>query len=467
MEKAVFHLFKTYKNKYLYDVNTNALMLVSDECFEKIVKYNDTGIVNDAVEKLQGQGYLRKRNNFIMENPETDGLKYSLENDLGTMALQVTQNCNLRCKYCVYSGNYENREHSSLRMSRETAYKAIDYLVEHSANSEKLHLGFYGGEPLLEFELIKDCVEYIRKATNKEIIFNITTNCVLLDEEKIDFLYQNDFRVTISLDGPANIHDANRVKLDNSGSFSNVITAIQVIKKKYPEYLGKININAVIDISKGFKDVYDFFISNEEVRDIYTTYNFQSNDYAINRKVMSEEFISQYMLEQFKYLMAMMEKKGVYTRSNIFDANIKQLIERVHKVIMYKTFEASKEHHSGPCVPGKHRLFINVSGCFYPCERVNELSDPMQIGNLDTGFILEKVQNLLNLGKLTETECRNCWAFRFCTICAAKADEQGQLSRDRKLENCKLTRDTIHRLLIDYCLLRELGFDFDTDYEME
>ena len=76
-------------------------MLVSDECFEQIVKYNDTGIVNDAVKKLQGQGYLRKRNNFIMENPETDGLKYSLENDLGTMALQVTQNCNLRCKYCV------------------------------------------------------------------------------------------------------------------------------------------------------------------------------------------------------------------------------------------------------------------------------------------------------------------------------------------------------------------------------
>ena len=166
MEKAVFHLFKTYKNKYLYDVNTNALMLVSDECFEQIVKYNDTGIVNDAVKKLQGQGYLRKRNNFIMENPETDGLKYSLENDLGTMALQVTQNCNLRCKYCVYSGNYENREHSSLRMSRETAYKAIDYLVEHSANSENLHLGFYGGEPLLEFELIKDCVEYILISRN-------------------------------------------------------------------------------------------------------------------------------------------------------------------------------------------------------------------------------------------------------------------------------------------------------------
>lgn len=467
MKKAVFHLFKTYKNNYLYDTNTNVLMLISNEFFERIAEYDNIGKENDVIKKLQEQGYLRNRNKFIMEHPETEGLEYIFENNLSTMALQVTQSCNLRCKYCVYSGNYENRKHSNLRMNRATAYKAIDFFIEHSANTEKLHLGFYGGEPLLEFELIKDCVGYIRGIVNKEVIFNITTNCVLLDEDKIDFLYQNDFRLTISLDGPQEVHDTNRVKLDGSGSFSNVITAIRIIKRKYPEYLSKVNINAVLDISKDFKDVYDFFVENEEVYDIYATYNFQSDDYAINRKIMSEEFKSQYMLEQFKYFMAMLEKKEVYTRSNIFDSYIKQLIERIHKVIMYKTFEVPKEHHSGPCVPGKHRLFVNVNGYFYPCERVNELSEVMQIGNLDTGFILEKAQRILNIGKLTEKECRNCWAFRFCTICAAKADEQGKLSKDKKLENCKLTRETIHNLLKDYCILRELGFDFDADYEME
>lgn len=309
MKKAVFHLFKTYKNNYLYDTNTNVLMLISDEFFERIAEYDNIGKENDVIKKLQEQGYLRNRNKFIMEHPETEGLEYILENNLSTMALQVTQSCNLRCKYCVYSGNYENRKHSSLRMNRATAYKAIDFFIEHSANTEKLHLGFYGGEPLLEFELIKDCVEYIRGIVDKEVIFNITTNCVLLDEDKIDFLYQNDFRLTISLDGPQEVHDANRVKLDDSGSFSNVITAIRIIKRKYPEYLSKVNINAVLDISKDFKDVYDFFVENEEVYDIYATYNFQSDDYAINRKIMSEEFKSQYMLEQFKYLMAMLEKK--------------------------------------------------------------------------------------------------------------------------------------------------------------
>ncbi len=98
-----------------------------------------------------------------MEHPETEGLEYILENNLNTMALQLTQNCNLRCKYCVYSGNYENRKHSSLKMNKEIAYRAIDFFVRHSSDSEKLHLGFYGGEPLLEFELIKGCVEYIKK----------------------------------------------------------------------------------------------------------------------------------------------------------------------------------------------------------------------------------------------------------------------------------------------------------------
>ena len=77
-------------------------------------------------------------------------------------------------------------------MNKEIAYRAIDFFVRHSSDSEKLHLGFYGGEPLLEFELIKGCVEYIKKIANKEVIFNITTNCVLLDESKIDFYIKID-----------------------------------------------------------------------------------------------------------------------------------------------------------------------------------------------------------------------------------------------------------------------------------
>ena len=467
MNESVFHLFKTYKNNYIYDVNTNVLMTVSDEYAKRIVEYKNTGKLNCVVKKLQEQGYLRARNNFVMEHPETEGLEYILENNLNTMALQLTQNCNLRCKYCVYSGNYENRKHSSLKMNKEIAYRAIDFFVRHSSDSEKLHLGFYGGEPLLEFELIKGCVEYIKKIANKEVIFNITTNCVLLDESKIDFLYKNRFRLTISLDGPQEIHDANRVKRDDSGSFANVINAIKIIKQKYPDYLRDVNINAVLDVSKEFKSVYDFFCMDDQIYDIYATYNFQTDDYVIHKKEMSEAFKNQYMLEQLKYIMAMLEKKDIYSKSNIFDSYIKQLIERVHKVIRYKSCEISKTHPGGPCVPGKHRFFVNAEGYFYPCERVNELSPVMQIGNLETGFELEKVENLLNIGKLTDEECRKCWAFRFCTICAAKADEGGELSRTKKLENCKIVKETIDSLLYDYCMLRELGFDFDYDYEME
>lgn len=74
--------------------------------------------------------------------------------------MQVTQNCNLRCQYCVYSGSYINRVHNNKRMSVEVAKQAIDFLVKHSENSKEISIGFYGGEPLLEVPLIREVVDY-------------------------------------------------------------------------------------------------------------------------------------------------------------------------------------------------------------------------------------------------------------------------------------------------------------------
>lgn len=96
------------------------------------------------------------------------------------------------------------------------------------------------------------------------------------------------------MDGPQEIHDANRVKRDDSGSFANVINAIKIIKQKYPDYLRDVNINAVLDVSKEFKSVYDFFCMDDQIYDIYATYNFQTDDYVIHKKEMSEALKSIY-----------------------------------------------------------------------------------------------------------------------------------------------------------------------------
>jgi organic radical activating enzyme len=118
------------------------------------------------------------------------------------MILQVTQQCNLRCQYCAYSGAYYNRTHNSARMSFETAKRAIDFLLARSHESDHVHVGFYGGEPLLEFDLIKRCVDYVKKSVEgRSITFGITTNATLLNDEKIleDRLH-GDFNQTVRFD---------------------------------------------------------------------------------------------------------------------------------------------------------------------------------------------------------------------------------------------------------------------------
>ena len=155
---------------------------------------------------------------------------------MGNVILQVTQNCNLRCEYCVYSGSYINRVHTNKRMSFETAVKTIDFLAAHSLNCNEVSIGFYGGEPLLEIELIKKAVSYAKEVFGeKKVNFNMTTNATLLNMDIADFLVQNDFNITISLDGPRNIHNKNRIFANsNKGTFDLIMENIALIREKYP-----------------------------------------------------------------------------------------------------------------------------------------------------------------------------------------------------------------------------------------
>ena len=119
------------------------------------------------------------------------------------------------------------------------------------------------------------------------------------------------------------------------------------------------------------------------------------------------------------------------------------------------------EHPGGPCLPGIQRLFVDVNGQLYPCEKVNEESELMNIGTLDKGFFLDKSLNILNIGKLTKEECKSCWAFRFCKICAVAADDTTELSRKKKLEHCERIKVDIYNMMRNYTMLKELGYNFD------
>ena len=185
MGKVLIKCIQTPMQKYFYDRSLDSVVMVNDEEYQILKTVEKTKLVPDGVlRRFVKSGLLRETAIEEIEHPETENLHLLAEHYMGNLILQVTQQCNLRCKYCAYSGNYYNRSHTSNRMDFETAKKAIDFYLKRSEKADQLALSFYGGEPLLEFELIKKCVSYIlQRKGDKKILFTMTTNfcrCIFL-----------------------------------------------------------------------------------------------------------------------------------------------------------------------------------------------------------------------------------------------------------------------------------------------
>ena len=383
-EKAFIHCFSTNNNYYVYDVNTNSILRINKEIYIKLNEHTDIEtLLDENIVYMREQGFLRGNNPLIkIEHPLTDTLKSQLENNVELLILQVTQNCNFRCGYCVYSGSYVNRVHTNKRMSLETAKRAVDFYYDHCKNAKSVQIGFYGGEPLLEIEMIKEIVEYSKVLfRGKDLTFNMTTNASLLDEDKIDFLATNDFNLTISLDGPEEVQNSGR-KFAGSlkGTYQKVIDNISKIEERHPNYIKNVSFNAVLGTDNNFLDSSDFFTYNYRPDNLVTSVNVSDKD-ALNPIMYSDEFRINYFYEVFKSYLWGLNRIEEQDVSKLVRLYIKTIKTDIHDRLQLNTVRGAKCHPSGPCLAGVNRLFVTVDGNFFPCERVNETSAAYNIGN--------------------------------------------------------------------------------------
>ena len=195
-------VFKSVMDFYLFDRESSRLVsLTSEEVVALSSKDSETKAKME--EKLRKYGVCFPTKLQKIVHPATDTLEERLAANMHYLVLQVTQSCNLRCEYCAYSGNYYNRSHEANYMSVEVAKKAVDFLFDHSTNALEVGIGFYGGEPLLNFSLIKKIIAYIEeKYSGKAVRYNMTTNATLLTDEIIDYLVEKEFQLVFSIDGP-------------------------------------------------------------------------------------------------------------------------------------------------------------------------------------------------------------------------------------------------------------------------
>lgn len=481
--KPLIKLFKLSNDDcYFFDTNKNEIVSITYGFYDYLEKYlKDESIQNDSknfkykklFDDYVNRGYLSEHRVLEIEHPMTDYLESILSNKIESITLQVTQNCNLRCSYCPYTGNYYvNRKHSDKKVTIETAKKAVDFLAKHSTHSKEVSISFYGGEPLLEFDIVCSTIAYAKKVFGqKNIIFAITTNGTIMNESIMKMLSDNTVRLLFSLDGPEQVHDVNRRYFSGKGSFNDVIRNIKLLKDTYPEYFDNfVAVNTVMDSSIDIMQI-DQFYETEDLFDnipVQTTITNPAYVKEDAEELMVRHNVDDIIKYEFGKYLYLLYKIGRISsnKSKIFKNYFDDLVKTEKELIPSRSMP-DIFHPSGPCIPGRKKLFMDVNGNLYPCERIDELSPVGLIGNINSGIDINKVSELLNVGKITEQYCKDCWAISQCKTCFIHADDGEKLNAKKRLQRCADVKENILEDFKDIVFLKKHFYDFgllDSDY---
>lgn len=462
--KPFIKLFRTPRKFYFYDVNMNELCDVSESAFRELTKILDgktklNDCKDDTISALKQSGWLSCNRPKELRHPSTDNIEILGRNDLASLTLQVTQECNLCCIYCPYAVNESkklSRSHSSKTMSFETAKKSIDFLAENSRNTKDIYISFYGGEPVIAFPLVEQCVEYAdRIFDGKRVQYSLTTNATLISDDILDYFASHRFALTFSLDGPKAIHDRHRVRADGTPTYDLVMKTLRKTVERYgEENRGLILINMVINPADSFDEIINWL--NDDSLDNVLIQGTLVEDYYIEQKFdVTSDFSKRLRYNMALSLLKFLDIIPELKTNPITDATVTKDSEAFSKLQEGRGQLSDIACPGGPCMSGITKLFVNVDGNYYPCEKVNELSPSMIIGDVDHGFNYDQIRAHLNIAQLTPEQCKSCWAQTHCSICQRQADGGSELSGASKLKFCNQVRGDLMAMLRTCALFRE------------
>lgn len=382
--------------------------------------------------------FLEKNNYFkeIRKVSLNDTRKYSEREiefriaNTEQIVLEVTNECNLKCRYCGYGDFYSGFEtRTGEMMDIKTAYAIIDYIISlkkkylsYIKTHKKFAISFYGGEPLLNFKLIKEVVEYVKKINlpHFEFLFSMTTNGVLL-EKHIEFLAENGFLLLISLDGDreSNVH---RIFKNEKESFQFVLNNIKMLQKKMPSYFKEsVQFISVMHNKNFLRKIDDFFKKNFDKTPIAL-----SLSQVGLREDKQEEFNS--MLKEFNSNSEIEEKKSYFEKLKNSDLpNIKHLEDFIKSYsgfvfaritdFLKKSYE-SEITSTGTCHPFEKKVFVTVNGKLLPCERIMQNFYMGEIIDCKVQLDFQKISEKYNAyyNKLSKM-CDICYNSKICNLC--------------------------------------------------
>ena len=218
-------------------------------------------------------------------------------------------------------------------------------------------------------------------------------------------------------------------------------------------YEQNIDVNTVIVPDEEAVKIFDYYRVEPLFEDIWAVNGTLVNDIGLKDEKIckSEVFIRTY---NYEYFLVMMSKLGRINRKFISPfledrfLYVKEL--RSGKQSARSTELPKRWHHGGPCIPGEKALFLSADGYYYPCERVNETSSLARIGSISTGIDIGKVKDVINIEKYTAEECRNCWAYRYCTVCVRNICIDNHNIKDAIIESCSGIKLLVEEAFKDY-----------------
>ncbi len=386
-EEIVAQMLQKYS--HLEDVNEQEIR----DCLSDIRTLREQGKLFSPDRFSQKAGELKNRNN-----------------DVKALCLHVAHTCNLNCNYCFASqGKYQG---DRALMSFEVGKRALDFLVEHSGSRRNLEVDFFGGEPLMNWDVVKRLVEYARsieKEKEKNFRFTLTTNGILVDDEVIEFCNREMHNVVLSLDGRPEVHDRLRKDVTGRGSYERILPKFQqFVESRNHEgyYMRGTFTHHNVDFTEDIFHMADLGFTQLSMEPVVCD---PKDPYALTEEDLPVLF------EQYERLAKEMLKREREGRPFTF---YHYMIDLSHGPCIYKRLSG--------CGSGTEYFAVTPWGDLYPCHQFVGDED-YRMGNVFDGIRNEPLRERFRACNVcSRKECNDCWAKLYCSGgCAANAYHAG------------------------------------------
>lgn len=348
---------------------------------------------------------------------DTELLRTVCETGISTMIMELTESCNMRCRYCTYSGIFpEARTHGSQAITYQTAKMAVDWLNGHSKVAKKVCISFFGGEPLLHFNLLRRICRYAEKTIGKDrCVFEISTNATLLDETVARWVKrQGNTLLHVTLNGPDFIHDRLRRYADGRATHADIIANLD----RLAAILGE-HFRDIVKIQANYANMQEkavlqrWFNARKEEVAIYPLS--LPPDEKINNEIRQGSNASSDRV-QLRIL------RREFVRKRQADTPVPELLIAPNSLLTrFRDRDCGKEmsavYFPGVCSPFLTRVFVDMNGNIKLCERKSAM---MSFGDIFDGIDWDRVNTVIHqINDYLQNEliCRTCVAVRFCRLC--------------------------------------------------